>query len=79
MKDCSDLYRSGVTWPGIGTNRTTRSDIIALNPPKGHFQLDVTGAGENNDLHDVYCEDGWAHILVRDPVIVATDSDKAKN
>ena len=37
-------------------------------PPPGLYQLDTTGNNTNSDAPLVPCEDGWTHILVREPL-----------
>ena len=42
--------------------------------------MDVTGNGENLDLPEVYCKDGWTYILKREPFLStasANDGDTA--
>ena len=33
----------------------------------GWYQLDTTGNGLNTDQDEVYCEDGWTYMLIRNP------------
>ena len=33
----------------------------------GWYELDTTGSMSNTDQEEVYCEDGWTHILRRNP------------
>ena len=46
LKDCSEVYRAGVTAPDW-------------------YQLDTTGQNKTTDELEVYCEDGWTYILMR--------------
>ena len=38
-------------------------DIGATAPD--HYQLDTSGNKINNDDEEVFCEEGWTHILTR--------------
>ena len=33
----------------------------------GWYQLDTTGNMRNTDQDEVYCEDGWTYVLIRNP------------